>query len=63
MSYIYEGSKPRRRMHLQRYQSDGTPLLAALCGIRLPFNRSINEPWGLGRKVCRKCLKVRKEEE
>ena len=55
MNYLWEAGKPRRRMHIQKHLADGRPTALALCGIRHQFNRSINAPFGLGRKVCRRC--------
>jgi len=56
MRYIWEKGKPRRVMHIQRFDRSGQASMSALCGIDLNFNRTINAPWGLGRKVCKKCL-------
>jgi len=48
----------RRVMHIQRHTETGLPLYSPLCSTRLRFNRSINAPFGLGRPVCRHCLRV-----
>ena len=58
MNYLWEHKKPRRVMHIQRHTVTGKPLFAALCGIRLRFNRAINAPFALGRRVCKKCKAV-----
>ena len=55
MNYVWETGKGRRIMHIQAHTRAGQPLWTALCGIRHRFNRSINAPWGLGRKVCQSC--------
>ena len=57
MRYIWEKGKPRRVMHIEKTDKVGTPLGVAICGIPHNFNRSINAPWGLGRKVCKNCKK------
>lgn len=56
MSYLYEAGKPRRVMHLQRYTPTGVALFEPLCGMPLPFNRSVNVP--LGRRTCRRCFRI-----
>ena len=48
----------RRVMHVERFTASGEPLMEALCGIDLPFNRTINQPWGLARPVCKRCRRV-----
>ena len=55
MRYLYEGDKPRRVMHLVRYDRFGF-IVGAICNIKLNFNRSINAPFALGRKICKNCL-------
>ena len=47
----------RRVFHIARYTPAGEMLLAAVCGIRLRFDWSINAPWGLGHRICRRCCK------
>ena len=59
MRYLYESGKRRRVMHLERFMATGEETFAALCGMRLHFNRSINVP--LGRKTCKVCLKRAEE--
>lgn len=40
-------------------QRTGEPLFAPLCGsTKRPWNRTINAPFGLGRKVCGNCRRV-----
>lgn len=59
MRYIwFSGNRPRRRvMHIARYTPQGEMLFAPLCAsVHLPFDRSINAPFGLGQRVCRRCL-------
>ena len=55
--YIWETGKRRRVMHIQAHTRAGQPLMAALCGIGHRFNRTINAPWGLGRRICKNCRK------
>ena len=57
MRYIYEAGKRRRVMHIQRHTATGEMTNEAICGIKHNFNRSINAPFGLGRKICKKCEK------
>ena len=56
MKYLYEAGKDRRVMHIMKFNKVGEPFFKALCNIKLNFNRSINAPFGLGRKICRNCL-------
>lgn len=42
-------------MHIQAFNRLGRALNKSLCG-RKGFNRSINMPFALGRKVCTTCL-------
>ena len=55
MQYIYEAGVEDRPMHIQKTNNAGQPLMSALCGIDINFNRTINEPFSLGRGVCRDC--------
>lgn len=55
MQYIWEAGKSRRVMHIQKHTIAGQPLMAALCNISHAFNRTINAPWGLGRRICINC--------
>ena len=57
MRYIYESNKSERVMHIQRFNLDGSALMKAICRINLKFNRTINAPFALGRKVCKRCIK------
>jgi len=50
-------------MHIQRHTATGAMTMQAFCGSRLPFNRSINAPWGLGRPVCKNCRRKLAAEE
>ena len=63
MRYIWETGKARRVMHVQAHTVTGEPLMAALCGIDHQFNRSINAPWGLGRKICKNCRRESTEDK
>jgi len=64
MRYIWDANKPyntRRVMHIARFTQTGEMLLEAVCGIDLNFNRSINAPFGLGHKICKRCLRRAKK--
>ena len=64
MRYIWDSNKPRnvcRVMHIELINGEET--FQAFCGIKLDFNRSINAPFSLGHKVCKKCLRVIKNLE
>lgn len=63
MRYIWESKKPRRVMHVMRYTSSGDMTNQAMCGIRHNFDRSINAPFGLGRRICKKCLRLLVKDE
>lgn len=54
MRYLYVSGK-EGPMHVARYNSIGEMTGEALCGIDLPFNRSINAPFTLGQGVCEDC--------
>jgi len=56
MNYIYE-SGVERPMHIQRTNNAGQPVMEAICGEEHDYNRTINAPFGLGRKVCSNCKK------
>lgn len=56
MRFLWETGKDRRVMHIQRHLPDGTGVMEALCGIQHQFDRTINAPFGLGRKVCKRCI-------
>lgn len=56
--YVWETSKPRRVMHIGSITRMGTPLFLPLCNTPVVPNRSINAPFGLGRKVCKKCRAI-----
>ena len=60
MNYIWSTHSEARkeRVHIQKHLPAGEPIWAALCGIKLPFNRSINAPFALGRKICKHCEAV-----
>jgi len=60
MRYIWSTAHPRRRvMHIENFSPSGEELWQPLCGrVPGPFNRSINAPWGLGRRICKWCKKV-----
>ena len=61
MRYIWESGKPGRVMHIGQYDKVGNFISEALCGIKHTFDRSINAPFGLGRKVCKDCRRILKE--
>lgn len=52
--FLYERGKPRRVMHISKYNERGE-IVGAMCGIDLNLNTSINRSFGLGRKVCKNC--------
>ncbi len=58
MRYIWETGKDRRVMHIMKFSISGETTMTALCKIGHRFNRSINAPFGLGRKVCKRCEKI-----
>lgn len=46
-------------MHIARYNAVGECLCEPLCGsTRLPWNRTINAPFGLGKRICKNCRAV-----
>lgn len=57
MRYIWEAGKNKRVMHIMKFTSTGIGLNEAIFGIEQNFNRSINAPFSLGRKICNNCLK------
>ncbi len=57
MRYLYESGKSKRVMHIMRFDNIGNAIFESLCDIKINFNRSINAPFGLGRKICRNCLR------
>ena len=62
MNYLYRRPGAARRvMHIERCDITGRGLMQPLCGERrFRFNTTINAPFGLGRPVCRRCLRVLK---
>ncbi len=60
MNYVWVTRHPasKNRVHIQKHSPIGEPMWAALCGSGLPFNRSINAPFALGRKICKHCEAV-----
>jgi len=58
MRYIWEAGKDGRVMHIQKFNSLGVGLAEALCEIDHNFNRSVNAPFGLGRKICKNCQEI-----
>ena len=60
MRYIWEADKGRRRvMHIQKFPPTGETMpIIAMCKIGHKFDRSINAPFGLGRKICKRCEKI-----
>ena len=59
MTYIWRAQKWPYRivMHIQLHDRLRRGLNAAICGARMKFNRAINAPFGLGRPVCKNCLR------
>ncbi|MBO0813614.1 MAG: hypothetical protein J2P30_00445 [Actinobacteria bacterium] len=56
MRYLYRFAPGARRrvMHLTGFDPmTGKPTMQALCGLRYPFNTTINVP--LGQRVCKRC--------
>ena len=72
MRYAFEAGKDRRVMHIARtnrlgqmlYWSDGGVATIGACEKRLGLrlDRTINAPWGLGRPICRVCLRAAEKE-
>ena len=60
MQYVWAAGTPcaQKRVHIQKFDMAGNAEFAALCGQDLPFDRSINAPFSLGRKICKHCLAV-----
>ena len=66
MNYIWASQSPsrRERVHIQAFKKSGEELrsprggFVAMCEIDLHFDRSINAPFTLGRKVCKNCIKA-----
>ena len=42
-------------MHVAEYDRIGNLTMRSLCAARIPFNRTINMPFRLGRPVCKRC--------
>lgn len=57
MRYVWVKGRDQQKMHIQVHDQTGRPLMKSLCGSRLPFNRSINAPWTLGKGLCKNCQK------
>ena len=57
MRYVFESGKPKRVMHIMKPTITSEETFTAFCEINLPFNRTINAPFGLGRKICKNCKK------
>jgi hypothetical protein len=56
MRYLFATPGANRRvMHIAEHDHLGEMTGRPLCSVRLPFDRSINAPWGLGRPVCKHC--------
>ncbi len=43
-------------MHIQKFNSLGAGLMESHCNSTIPFNTTCNFP--LGRRICKKCLRV-----
>ena len=63
MRYVWEAGQTRRVMHIECFTSAGEGTMAALCRIPLHFDRSINAPFALGRKVCKRCEEILTEDD
>lgn len=64
MKYIWESGKKRRTMHIMKFsKTTGEPLMTALCEIDHKFNRSINAPFALGLRICKRCEKIAKNDQ
>ncbi len=59
MTFIWRAQRHTDKiiMHIQLHYRLGQPLNAAICGVHMEFNRSINAPFTLGRPICRNCLR------
>ena len=57
MRYIWESGKDKRVMHIQKHTETGVGIMEALCNINHNFDGTINAPFGLGRTICKNCLK------
>lgn len=58
MRYLFNGGEPDSEpMHIEQTNILGEPLNKSVCG-KFGFNRSINAPFGLGKKICADCQKV-----
>lgn len=55
MRYIWVAGVRRRVMHIERFTATGQQTMTALCGKVLRFDRSINAPFALGKRVCKRC--------
>lgn len=44
-------------MHIAEYDRFGNLTMRSICEARIPFNRTINMPFGLGRRTCKRCLR------
>lgn len=46
-------------MHIETFNRYGETMMTPACGSKaLPWNRTINAPFGLGRRICKRCKKV-----
>lgn len=59
MRYIWEENKGV--IHIMKYSPTGEMTFKSLCGIQHNFNRAINTPFASGRKVCKRCEKLRRK--
>lgn len=60
MQFIWTSghSESRTIVHIERQTAAGEPTRLALCGEIQEFDRSVNAPWALGRKVCAVCERI-----
>jgi len=55
MHYIWTRGQASMEIHIQNHDAVGEGLMESLCGIKKGLNATINAPYTLGRKVCKKC--------
>ena len=60
MTYIWRAQERRDKIIVHIHKPDwfGHPSTAAICGVRMEFNRRHQHvPYNLGRPVCKNCLR------
>jgi hypothetical protein len=59
MRYLFvAGERRYNAMHIERFTVLGDGTMEAMCEIAKPFNRSINAPFALGKRICKKCARA-----